>query len=176
LTGWQPLATQFKLDDLPIAVYVTSRSWREAAMGIAKPEASQFVEALANKVTLPECATAWTNYLSAQLVVPGFRRVPMAKNGETARPPGAPFLLRLRLFGMRHLHLGPDELEDMVLADLVWLWLCHAEEEGAIRLYDDEEIQFEAWCRAQDLLRAQSSEPTSTTREETVNAPGNSMD
>lgn len=147
LTGWEPLTSQFPPEDLPLGLYVASRNWSEAAHDFSTRGARKFLERVARTVTLEEAAKGWFTYLDQALVLPGVRKQQLP--GPPKPPPGAPFLLRLRLFAFKTLgiHAG---LEDFVLADLVWLWLCHVEEEGGIRIRDDEDADFEAWCREQE--------------------------
>lgn len=147
LTGWQPLTTPFPPEDLPLGLFVASRDWREAAREFPTRRARKFLERVARNVTLEEAVEGWCRYLDQALVIPGVRKQQLP--GPAKPPPGAPFLLRLRLFAFKTLGIQAG-LEDFVLADLVWLWLAHVEEEGGIRIRDDEDADFESWCREQE--------------------------
>ena len=160
LTGWEPLGTEYPAEDIPSGLFVCSRPWREAWRGVGTWRSRRFLRRVARNVALPEVGKAWADYLERALVLPVFRRTNRAQqrglNVPAARPVGAPFLLRLRLFALAELGLGEDGFCDMGLADLVWLWLARAEDLGEVRLSDDKEFDFVDWAKEQDRLRNSS--------------------
>jgi hypothetical protein len=72
--------------------------------------------------------------------------------GPPRRPAGAPLLLRLRLFATRE--LSAADPFDLLLAELLWLWVAHFESEGTLSLVGDSDFGFRAWCDEQDKKRA----------------------
>ena len=157
LTGWEPLGNEYPPEDIPAGLFVCSRSWREAWLGVGTWRARRFLRKMAREVDVKEVGKAWQDYLERALVLPEFRRVNRAQQRGLNSPPphqvGAPFLLRLRLFALSELGLGEDGFADMGLADLVWLWLARAEDLGEVKLSDDREKSFVEWAKGQDALR-----------------------
>jgi hypothetical protein len=166
LTGWQPLGTVYGSGDIPLGLYVCSRPWREAWAGVGSRRANRFLRSLAGRVSIPEVARGWQQYLESALVIPRFRR--KQREGVGGQVPGAPFLLRLRYFAMSELNQDDETFNDLGFADLVWLWLVRAEDLGEIRLQDDAEAAFMEWADEQDRLRREESnghrEPMGTAR------------
>lgn len=156
LTGWEPLVREFALEDLPVALFILSRDWRKAAEEIVQPQAHAWLESLARRTNLTECAHAWSQYLTTTLVLPGFQRTLTPTPGQ--RGPGTPLLLRLRLFALRDLGLSPDGFEDLIFSDLIWLWLAHLEDEGAVRLLTEEDEAFERWVQEEEARKREKKE------------------
>lgn len=80
-------------------------------------------------------------------------------SGPAARPPGAPFLLRLHQFLTIRLHQGEVEAWDYPLGLAKMQWAAYWEEEGGLQIYnfqDAEHDAFVATCEAEERAAAET--------------------
>jgi hypothetical protein len=153
-TQWRPWGDSFLPGEVPTALWICSRPWRKAARSMHRVP-SDWVWRTAWRMrkagALARTCLEFGQWIDRSMQAPEVRiRQSAGVPAQARHCVNAPLLARLRLFAT--CDLGLQEPFDMLVGELLWLWLSFAENEGGLNLVDENGIEFREWCEEQDRL------------------------
>lgn len=132
------------------AVWICANTWRENRR---QPFAWLKIRIWGWKIRNANFSLAiaeFRNYLDAGRTLPPL----LPCDDNQGRLCGAPFLARLIQYLVRHMKKTEEEAMDYPFGQAQFHYFTHAENEGALRIKNADEVDFENYCEEQDAIEA----------------------